>query len=212
MMTKTIPILNETNYLTWRESMKAFLITRKLWEAIQGFPNEDGEATDFDEFTAAEKQKDEEAQIVILQGVEDQLLADIAKQKTARDRWLALEKVHCDYSSVDVASLFYEISVSRKDATTTMRQYTGKLEETMEKIVDAGVDFPDGVRAALLLPGLPRKKYEGLISQFRVEDKTLSYLHVKSRLIRFAKQEEIGKARTQEEATAHLIGTVCKYL
>lgn len=206
MLTKSIPVLNDENYLQWRERMKAFLTTRRLWEAVRGFRDEDGELIPEADWSETQRNKDEEAQIVLLQGVEDQFVGDIKNEVTAGGRWKALETLHCDYSSVDVATLFGEMYVVRKESTMTMRQYISKLEGIMDKISEAGVRLPDDVKAALLLPGLPRKKYESLINQFRVEDKTLTFLNVKSRLIKFGKQEEISKARTQqEEASAQLV-------
>lgn len=208
MITKSIPLLSGDNYLQWRERMKALLMTRKLWEAVVGFKNDDEELIkDPEQFDSIQRQKDEDAQIIILQGVDDEFVGDIKNEPTAQRRWKALEVLHCDYSSVDISTLFGELFAMKKTDAVTIRQYLSQAEGLMDKIVEAGVKLPDDVKAALLLPGLPEKKYGALKTQFRVEDKTLSYLNVKARLIKFGRQDEMIKVKVQEEdvADAHKV-------
>ena len=71
--------------------MQGVLRVRKLWEAVEGFVDEDGTLPEREDWSAIQKQKDEDACNILLQGVEDEFVGDIKHEATARLKWRALE-------------------------------------------------------------------------------------------------------------------------
>lgn len=204
---KYLPKLDDGNYLVWRRRMQEIFQTRGLWEAVKGYRDAANVELTADALSTAQKTKNREAAALIMTCVDDIFVRDIQEEELAVERWRILETLHFDLASLDIATIFGELYSYTKSESMTMREYISKQEDILEKIQAVGVKIPDEIKAGMILPGLPKKKYGDLMKQFRVEDKTLTFLNVKARLLKFSRQEDLEKLKKREEdvGVAHAV-------
>ena len=79
-----------------------------------------------------------------------------------------------------------------------MMQYIVKHEEVLEKLEEAGVEFADSVKGAMLLRGLPREEYKVFIMQFRVNDEQMSAANMKGKLIKEGRKEKLKQLMKED--------------
>ena len=72
--------LNGTNYTLWAFKMKMYLMSKGLWEAV------DGGST-----TAA---KEQQAHAAIVLNLSDAQLMHVVRTESAREAWIALAQIH----------------------------------------------------------------------------------------------------------------------
>lgn len=192
-----LPILTEDNYSTWRDRLKSLLQQRKLWDTIEPGYNEDDE-DDNGELTPRKLTKNNDALNLIKQATNDYTFHFIKKETRARTAWEILSKTFCDYSAIDVVDLMDNLFLMRKTDDQSMMQYIVRNEEVLEKLEEAGVEFKDSVKGAMLLRGLPRDEYKMFIMQFRVNDEQMSAANVKGRLIKEGRKEKLKQLMKED--------------
>ena len=179
---------NGTNYTLWAFKMKMYLMSKGLWEAVDG-----GVAT------TAQKQQ---AHAAIVLNLSDTQLMHVVRTDNARDAWIALARVHRTH---DMASRLWlkEKFASFKYTAKDMSAHVMELEELVLKMNGAECGPSEEDVCATLLRSLPAS-YESLVQAFRMSVTEFSFKDLVSKLI----AEEVRKQDSCriEEATALHVG------
>lgn len=139
--------LSTDNYHTWSIRVKAALVQKGCWEAIN--PGYSGQMTD------QEKKTDSKALTFLFLVVDDNYLDDIGSSASAKEAWDVLHDMHSKFGLLHILQLirdFFNVSMKTSEP---MREYLGRIMDLHRKLSSAGHGFSDREAALVMLMGLP---------------------------------------------------------
>uniref|UniRef100_H3H953 Integrase catalytic domain-containing protein n=1 Tax=Phytophthora ramorum TaxID=164328 RepID=H3H953_PHYRM len=176
-----------SNYTLWSYKMKMYLMSKGLWEAVEG----KAEAT---------SSKEQQAHAAIVLNLNDSQLMHVVTAKSAKEAWEKLEKFH---RAQDVANRLWlkEKFSSFKYTTSSVSKHVTELEQLVLEMKSAGCEPSDEDVCATLLRSLPAS-YESLVQAFRMSMTELKLADLVGKLI--AEEVRQKDSTRIEEATALL--------
>ena len=189
-------ILREDNYFPWAMRIRAALKQKRWWEAIDpGYPQPQEDQEDEQLLTQVQLQRNGDALNFIIQRVADNYMIDLDEVTRAKEAWDMLRDMHTDLGAIHLVNLFDELMSIKKSPQMTMTQFLVEKQWKIKQLRAAGMTgLEESVACVLILNGLPRPKYDGLIRSIRREE-ALTLKNVKSILTFEEKQEKLDKSR-----------------
>uniref|UniRef100_H3H9M2 Uncharacterized protein n=1 Tax=Phytophthora ramorum TaxID=164328 RepID=H3H9M2_PHYRM len=183
---KTEPF-DGSNYTLWSYKMKMYLMSKGLWEAVEGKAE-------------ASSSKEQQAHAAIVLNLNDSQLMHVVTAKSAKEAWEKLEKFH---RAQDVANRLWlkEKFSSFKYTTSSVSKHVTELEQLVLEMKSAGCEPSDEDVCATLLRSLPAS-YESLVQAFRMSMTELKLTDLVGKLI--AEEVRQKDSTRIEEATALL--------
>jgi len=130
---------------------------------------------------------------------------------TARDVWEILREVNTNIGTLNmVTTMLEELCTFKKPESMSKRAYMEKIETWCDNIVQGGFEISEQRRAAFMLRGLPKERFELLIRCLEQEETRFTLRSVKATLILEEKREKLDetKEKNKEEAKALRSSTV----
>ena len=174
--------LNDTNYASWKYSMKLLLMDRELWSVVSGTLKAPEAAA-----TATEKEKFETKKTKALStiglGVSTDLHHLISDCEDPKIVWDTLKAVFEPKSRVRILQLKRKLVNIRLLEGETMTNYLGRIMTVVRDLKEADDEVKDTDVAYMMMAGLP-ESYDGIVVQFNtVEDSKFTSIEVKKALI-----------------------------
>jgi hypothetical protein len=170
--------LTENNYHHWRLIAQGVLVSKGCWSAIEpGFEGED--------MTNAQTLLDQKARTTLYLIVGKASLDDIGTLPTAREAWLALQRIHTEYDTFHGLTMVKEFVNASKEESESISEYISRRAGLHRKSKDSGFTFSEKNQCGFILLGLP-EKYEPVCRSFNApadEIGDLTFGKVKSKLI-----------------------------
>ena len=142
--------LDTDNYGVWRQRMKALLLSKQLWDVIDGDDEED-------------KKKSNQVMGLILLHVSDFHLGLADEVATAKGLWEKLEKTFKAKYNARRLLLRQQLNTLRKEPTETIPQYVARAKSIASELKAVGHE-PEASEVTLpILQGLP-KEYSILVT------------------------------------------------
>ena len=175
---------NGTNYTLWAFKMKMYLMSKGLWEAVDGGS------------TTAAKEKQAHAAIVL--NLSDTQLMHVVRTESARDAWIALAQIH---RTQDMANRLWlkEKFATFKYTTANMSAHVMELQQLVLEMNGAECGPCEEDVCATMLRSLPAS-YESLVQAFRMSVSRFSFKDLVSKLI--AEEVRMKDSSRIEEVTA----------
>ncbi|KAK1419766.1 hypothetical protein QVD17_29081 [Tagetes erecta] len=148
----TVPKLVGTNYNTWTTLMEAVLDANDLWDVV----NPDHELVD----DPTNVKKNKIARAMIYQSLPENIMAQVAKTKSAREIWEALRVRFLGAERVQQARLqtlkrdFVKLKMEPKDSVD---EFAGKLSEIINKFSSLGETLETSAVVKKLLEAMPTR-------------------------------------------------------
>ena len=169
--------LKSSNYYTWRENMKAVLILKDLWSAVE--VDDAYEALE----DAAKKTMDDKAAALMQVKITSELKHLIRDAGSAQAAWQALENTFRSQSVGRKAVLRQQLKALSRKKTEDVLSYVSRAEIIRTELRDAcNEDIPDDAFTHYILDGLGRA-YNAFVRQYRFGNETLDLADLKNRLL-----------------------------
>ncbi|KAL4352257.1 hypothetical protein GQ457_06G019090 [Hibiscus cannabinus] len=177
------PMLTPLNYTVWEIKTEAVLDAQGVWEAVEPA-----------EGTQVDAKKDKKARAYIVQCIPEDILLQIAKNKTAKEIWESIKTRYLGSERVKkarVQTLKSEFDALRMTETDTIDEFTSKLSAMTSKFSTLGVALEDSSLVKKLLDSVPDKYFPIVagIEQFH-DLETMPF------------EEAIGRMKAYEERIA----------
>jgi len=165
LLSTSVSILDRSNYLVWKNQMKAWLQSKGLWQITSGnerkFPKADASASQAT-CKANYKQhmdwdnKDDQAYGTMLLRVNPSVAAVTTSTTTARDVWMAL---HTAFSTTSPSAIFTEFknAISKKISVANPTLNIMEMNENFQCLMATTVVIPEVVQAMILLNAMPKE-------------------------------------------------------
>ncbi|XP_076893911.1 uncharacterized protein LOC143546045 [Bidens hawaiensis] len=143
----TVPNLSGSNYSTWTIMMEVVLDAQDLWEVV--VPENEDDVDD---------KKNTLARVMIYQSLPENILAQVAKTRSAREIWEALQLRFLGAERVQQArlqTLKCEFDQLKMEANDTVEEFAGKLSEILNRFNSLGGNLEDNVVVKKLLDAMP---------------------------------------------------------
>jgi hypothetical protein len=135
-------VLNETNYLEWKDNMMGLLMAKKLWQYIvTEHPVDDI--------------NDQQAKGYIWINIEHQQRSHIPAGASAHRTWHALCAKHEQVGPQVIANCIFGITALRYTDGTKMEDHLGKIKEYFTRLDAVNCQLPETVKAVFVLNSLP---------------------------------------------------------
>lgn len=175
--TSKIERLGPKNYLVWNKRVKAFLIRKKCWAAIDpGF-------ADDDDLTTEEEETNANALSYLTELVEDCYLNDVCRHERAKHAWNRLKSIHFKISPFQFVSTMDELANCLKRSDEAILDYLNRVEQLVEKLRNHGSNINDQDLAAYMLRGLKQENYKQIVHVMELNEEKLTSENVKSKLL-----------------------------
>jgi len=138
--------LGTTNYATWAIRMKALLVMKDCWDAVEG--------TDTAAQTAGSP-KSMKAKALMLAGVEDIHLAALEEQESARKVWKFLEGVFAASSGPRIFDLRQQLLTIKKQPAEHVVSYMSRASSICAQLAAAGSKPTTDEHYGAVVSGLP---------------------------------------------------------
>jgi hypothetical protein len=164
----TVEALGDGNYATWRVRMKAFLITKRLWAAVEG--------TDLD------AGRDEQALAFIQLHVSNNILPLIETCDSAKDAWEQLETVYKNKGNARCLQLRKELANLKMEKTETLAVYFARAKKIWTDLLALGHTLEETDVVWNILAGL-HQDYETVVTILTTGEDTLDLNNVLAKLL-----------------------------
>jgi len=182
--------LDTDNYATWSVRMRAVLIQKGLWQAVQ----DTGAATGAE--CAASAEADQKALALLILCVKDHHLAAMSACATACEAWTSLESVYKSKSVARRQQLKRELNHLKKLPTEPVTKFVGRARALWNDLAAAGEKIEEADIVWAALNGLPAE-YATLIevlettgSPLKLDEALSKLLKVEQRIV--SKDEVAG--------------------
>lgn len=190
--TQHIEKLDETNFETWKLTMKSVLICNELWSYVYGttVKTEQNRA----EWTL----KDEKALALIMLCVKSNQLSHIKRAKTSKEAWDTLVQMYESRGPVRKAALYKKLYRMKKEPSQTMASYISAFCNVAEKLEEVGIQIPTELLSIMILNSLPAE-YENFCVAIESRDDIPSIESLKAKLI----EEEARRSERDNKHDIH---------
>lgn len=137
----SIEPLDDKNYATWKLRMHWSLVTKGLWEAVEG--------------TESAKEKDARARAQIGLNVTADYQDVVAEATTAKDAWEKLEQLYNARSTASLLLLKRQMHSLEKRPNESLMQYIARAKGIRNQLKAAGHDVDNEDVLVSVLAGLP---------------------------------------------------------
>lgn len=138
--------LGTTNYATWAIRMKALLVIKDCWDAVEGTDTA---------AQAAGSPKSMKAKALMLAGVEDIHLAAVEEQESARKVWKFLEGVFAASSGPRIFDLRQQLLTIKKQPAEHVVSYMSRASSICAQLAAAGSKPTTDEHYGAVVSGLP---------------------------------------------------------
>lgn len=203
----SLPRLNGENYFTWKYKMELYLRKEKVWSAVAGtrpeVPEVAANVTPAMVATAQARldaylENDEMARALIGLCVEDNQLAIIRNDPTARDTWNTLRDYYQRNTFANKVMIMRRIWDLKLPENGDMDKHIREMSDSFQKLVDMGEEqLSDSWKTAIFLSSMP-PSYDTLIQTLEGRpdaDLTLSLAHSKC-ISEYMKRKNNGQVST----------------
>jgi hypothetical protein len=166
----TVEKLDVDNYAVWSVKVRAVLITKDLWAAVSGKPDD----------VRPEQSEKALAQIQLL--VADHHLATLSKAKTAKEAWETLEAVYQAKSMARRLQLKRELNSLRKEPNEPLTKYVSRATDLRDQLLAAGHTVDDQEVVMCILAGLPGE-YDTVVTVLELNEDKLEVDEVLAKLL-----------------------------
>lgn len=191
----SFPLLNNSNYSTWKVRMQMLLIRDDYWFAIDE-PKPEPVSTSW-------KQANQKALATIVLGLSDNQMQLVKNVTSAKDAWVKLKAHHESATMTSRVSLLKRICNLNMTEDQEMEKHLFELEELFNRLQCAGQQMDTSLQIALILRSVP-DSYSGLVTALESrKDEDLSIELVKQKLVDEwqRRSERFGSsAKTDERA------------
>ena len=138
--------LGTTNYATWAIRMKALLVVKDCWDAVEGTDTA---------AQAAGSPKSMKAKALMLAGVEDIHLAALEEQESARKVWKHLEGIFAASTGPRIFDLRQQLLTIRKQPAEHVVSYLSRASSICAQLAAAGSKPTTDEHYGAVVSGLP---------------------------------------------------------
>jgi len=138
--------LGTTNYATWAIRMKALLVVKDCWDAVEGTDTA---------AQAAGSPKSMKAKALMLAGVEDIHLAALEEQESARKVWKHLEGIFAASTGPRIFDLRQQLLTIRKQPAEHVVSYMARASSICAQLAAAGSKPTTDEHYGAVVSGLP---------------------------------------------------------
>ena len=167
-LTSLVPVLDGTNYKSWRKSMAAYLKSSDLWEYVDGTEPEvqvPPAHADADVIAAykAWRSANNKAVGSILLRVNSAIQPEIITIDNATTMWNRLSALYDIVSIATIYKYFKEATSVRLDGVKHPQLQINRMANAVHQLIDEGISLPDNLQAMILLAAIP-SKWDFLVS------------------------------------------------
>ncbi|GIY84479.1 copia protein [Caerostris extrusa] len=197
--TKRFPLLNQTNWSTWKENIRFLLMNRGCWSFIDGSEPKLEETSTRRE-RSEYKQRQDQAFSTIYYGVDDQHKTLLSSLKDAAEAWKLLQEQFEPKSRASVIRLldeFFQIKFDVKKDTIAI--FIARICKHVKRLMDAGHPFEDMYPTFQSIRTLP-PDFQGIVQiLYRWPDKNFKLDKIEMELI--AEVNRIRQLKTDMNST-----------
>ncbi|CAL1405059.1 unnamed protein product [Linum trigynum] len=163
------------SFSLWQIKMQALLKQQGLWAPLSGKSKK--ESIDEEEWSTLE----EKAHSTILLCLADDIISEIAAEKTVAGLWLKLESLYMTKSLTNKLHMKQRLFSLRMEEGTPLRNHLDHLNTILLDLRNIDVKIDDEDAALILLVSLPQS-YENFVDSFIAGKDSLSLEDVRSAL------------------------------
>ncbi len=186
----SIERLSVNNYSTWSMRMKALLIHKGLWTAVESVGT-----------TAAAKDKDEKALSLIILHVADHHLSTLATCETAKEAWDKLSSLYQSKNNARQLHLRQELNSMKKDAAEPLAKYFDRARSLWLELLAGGHKLTESEVVCSVLAGLP-KDYSTVVAVLTSSEDDLELDPVLAKLMTVERQMNLEEVRSNKALSA----------
>jgi transposase InsO family protein len=181
--------LDVDNYPTWRARMKALLISKDLWTALNSMTVENEPLTD----------AQLKAHALIMLNVKDHHLSAVEACRNAKAAWDMLESTYRAASKARQLALKKQLASIRKEPNEPLTKYVARIRTLCDELAAAGHAVSSGEKVMTVLAGLP-EEFNTIVAVLNNTTEELSLDTILSKLLQH--EQLLPKHNSPGDATA----------
>lgn len=170
--------LGKDNYFTWKLTIRALLVEKNCWTAIEPGYKEIPE----EDLNQEQSRLNRKALNLIIQNVSTAHLEDIGDCNRALEAWEILDEIYATFTLLHTLINLRDMVNTEKTEDMSMTEYMSKIQGLNRKLAKGNIIFSDKHIAMFFLLGLPLDKYDGLVRSLEDEE-NLTSRKVKAKLL-----------------------------